>query len=142
MKFEAEGVALDGRTVVIVEDDATLRSLLSDILGELGADCLEFDNAEDALVRLLELHGNCSLIIADHGVPGSLKGMELISLAHEKWPCLPAIITSGYQLDISSLTPPAFFLFKPWSIDALVTAIKAATCSEALPFPTGSRLHL
>lgn len=35
IKFKTEGVALDSMTVVVVEDDPTLRELLSDILSEL-----------------------------------------------------------------------------------------------------------
>lgn len=50
------------------------------------------------------LKSDCSLIVVDHGVPGGIKGMEFISMAHERWPGLPAILTSGYQLDASQVT--------------------------------------
>lgn len=89
-----------------LEDDLTLRTLLVEILSELGAACAAFDNAEDALINMLGLKDECSLIVVDHGVPGSIQGMEFISMAHERWPGLPAILTSGYQLDASHVTPP------------------------------------
>ncbi|MEN5139354.1 response regulator [Pseudomonas juntendi] len=133
MKLGIEGLSLSGKTVVVVEDDSTLRTLLVDILIELGASCEAFDNSEDALIHLMGLNGDCSLIIADHGVPGSIKGMEFISMAHERWPRLPAILTSGYQLDASQVTPPVTYLFKPWSIDELAEGIGKALHPANVP---------
>jgi DNA-binding NtrC family response regulator len=118
MKLNTEGLSLSGKKVVVVEDDGTLRTVLVDIL-QLGADCDAFTTAEDALIHLMGINGECSFIVADHGVPGSIKGMEFISMVHEKWPGLPAILTSGYQLDASGVTPPVSYLFKPWSLEKL-----------------------
>lgn len=126
MKLETDGLSLRGRTVLIVEDDLTLRTVLTDILVELGAGVSGFDNAEDALIHLLENHGDCSLVIADHGVPGTLKGLELLQMVGEKWPEIPAILTSGYQLESLGDGLPIEFLFKPWSVDELTGAITKA----------------
>ncbi|QHG65186.1 response regulator [Pseudomonas putida] len=136
MKLAVEGLSLLGKTVVVVEDDETLRSLLVDILIELGAECDSFSNSEDALIHLMALKGECSLVVVDHGVPGNIKGMEFISMAHERWPGLPAILTSGYQLDASEVTPPVSFLFKPWSIDELADAIGQAFLGATVPSAT------
>ena len=133
MKLDIESLSLSGKTVVVVEDDPTLQTLLVEILIELGAACDAFDNAEDALIHLMGLGSDCSLIVADHGVPGSIKGMEFISMAHERWPRLPAILTSDYQLDPSQVTPPVTYLFKPWSIDELAEAINQALSSASVP---------
>ena len=59
--------------------------------------------------------------------------MEFISMAHERWPGLPAILTSGYQLDASQVTPPVIYLFKPWSIDELTAAIDQALHAANVP---------
>jgi len=126
MRLDIKGLSLSGKTVIVIEDDPTLRTLLVEILSELGATCAAFDNAEDALINMLGLKDECSLIVVDHGVPGSIQGMEFISMAHERWPGLPAILTSGYQLDSSQVTPPLIYLFKPWSIDELADAISMA----------------
>lgn len=124
MKLDVECSLPVGTKVLIVEDDLTLRELLESILVELGATCTAFDNAEDALVYLIEQKCACTLMIVDHGVPGSIKGMEFISMVHEKWPGIPAILTSGYQLDATGLTPPVSYLFKPWSLEELVVALR------------------
>ena len=57
MKFETEGLSLIGHRVLVVEDDEILRTLMSDIIVELGAECLAFDNADDALIDLLGIQG-------------------------------------------------------------------------------------
>lgn len=124
MKLDVECSLPVGTKVVIVEDDLTLRELLESILVEFGATCTAFDNAEDALVYLIEQKCACTLMIVDHGVPGSIKGMEFISMVHEKWPGIPAILTSGYQLDTTGLAPPVSYLFKPWSVEELVVSIR------------------
>ncbi|MDH4842456.1 response regulator [Pseudomonas sp. BN505] len=133
MKLGIEGLSLSGKTVIVVEDDPTLQTLLVDILVELGAICDGFDNSEDALIHLMGLKSGCSLIVVDHGVPGSIKGMEFISMAHERWSGLPAILTSGHQLDASQVTPPVTYLFKPWSIDELAQAIVQALPPANVP---------
>ncbi|MBV4540088.1 response regulator [Pseudomonas vlassakiae] len=132
MRLDIKGLSLLGKTVIVIEDDPTLRALLVEILSELGAACAAFYNAEDALINMLGLKNECSLIVVDHGVPGSIQGMEFISLAHERWPGLPAILTSGYQLDASQVTPPVIYLFKPWSIDQLADAIGKALSADTL----------
>ena len=53
MKLDIEGLSLSGKTVIVVEDDPTLQTLLVDILIELGATCDAFDNSEDALIHLM-----------------------------------------------------------------------------------------
>ncbi|MGE1614897.1 response regulator, partial [Pseudomonas monteilii] len=62
MKLDIESLSLSGKTVVVVEDDPTLQTLLVEILIELGAACDAFDNAEDALIHLMGLGSDCSLI--------------------------------------------------------------------------------
>ncbi|MFK3815709.1 response regulator [Pseudomonas sp. NPDC089407] len=126
MEFETHGLSLTGLKIIVVEDDATLRTILRDIITQLGGECLAFDNAEDALADLLTTHGECSLIIADHGVPGSIKGMELLAMAQEKWPSIPAILTSGFRLEIGEQNPDNIYLFKPWSLEELIFSISQA----------------
>jgi Response regulator containing CheY-like receiver, AAA-type ATPase, and DNA-binding domains len=125
VKIKAKGVSLVGHRILVIEDDETLRDVLLEILAELGADCESFTNAEDGLVHLLEQHGEFDLVIADHGVPGSIKGMELAEMIHEKWPALPVLLTSGSVLDLADLAPPLGYLFKPWSIPELTSVVRS-----------------
>ena len=126
MRLDADGLSLSGHHVLIVEDDETLNMVLAQILTELGACVASFGNAEDALIGLLENHGACSLVIADHGVPGALKGLEFLQMVAEKWPHIPTILTSGSQLQPTGNAPPVTFLFKPWAVEELLSAIGQA----------------
>ncbi|MGR6497967.1 response regulator [Pseudomonas fulva] len=135
MQVDNKGLSLDGLTVIVVEDDKTLRQLMTDIVTELGGLCIAFETADDALICLLESHGECSLIIADHGVPGAVKGSEFLDMVNEKWPTIPTILTSGYRLEVGHGRKHFEYLFKPWSLDELIetmtfTLSSAKECLE------------
>jgi len=65
--------------VIVVEDDSTLRSLMADILAEVGAKPMAFETAGDPLTHLLEIHGDYPLMIVDQSLPGQIQGMSLLS---------------------------------------------------------------
>ncbi|MGN8248128.1 response regulator [Pseudomonas sp. SMV7] len=138
MKFNKEALSLQGLRVVVVEDDCLLRSLMSDIILELGAECFAFSNADDALIDLLTQNGGCSLIIADHGVPGSIKGMEFISMAQQKWPEIPAILVSGFDLKAHVYISGSVYLRKPWTVEEFLSAIALALGSSPSQAGVGS----
>ena len=91
--------------IIIVEDDPTLRELMVNIVEEVGAKALAFETADDALTYLLQAHDECSLVIADHGVPGQIQGTEFIEMVRGKWPTIASILTSGYLIDPASVPP-------------------------------------
>lgn len=109
--------------VILVEDDSTLRSLMIDIVEEIGGKAVAFKNADDALAHLLQAHEGCSLLIADHGVPGRIQGTEFIETVKRRWPSIPAILTSGYEIAPEQIPKSAIYLHKPWSLDDLVIAV-------------------
>nr|WP_283777421.1 response regulator [Pseudomonas nunensis] len=109
--------------VVVVEDDPTLRSLMVDIVAEIGAKALAFETADDALTHLLQAHGQCRIVIVDHGVPGQIQGIEFIEMVKCKWPSIAAILTSGYLIDPETVPVETIYLHKPWALDDLVIAM-------------------
>lgn len=109
--------------VVVVEDDEILRALMIDILDDIGASSQAFGSADDALMHMLSGRDKCVMVIADHGVPGQIKGTEFASMVAQKWPGTPTILTSGYELDASTVPAGVIYLQKPWSVDLLVLAI-------------------
>lgn len=113
---------IDG-TVVVIEDDPTLRSLMTDILSEVGAKTLTFVTADDALTHLLESRVPCPLVIVDQGLPGQIQGIEFIELVQSKWPTTGSILTSGYLIDATQVPTSTIYLHKPWSLDDLVIAV-------------------
>jgi len=123
MKLNLEGLPPIQGEMIVIEDDATLRSLMKDIVAELGVNAVVFETADDALTYLLQAHGQCRLVIADHGVPGQIQGTEFIEMIKGRWPSISAILTSGYLIDPATIPETAIFLHKPWSMDDLLNAI-------------------
>ncbi|RIL05472.1 MAG: hypothetical protein DCC71_10200 [Proteobacteria bacterium] len=114
--------------VLVVEDNAELRSIVTRILRRDGHEVAEADSAEAALA--LDLGpGRCDVVIADLSLPG-MSGLELASALRAGGHTMPIVLTSawGVELDeslrqargVSSVLP------KPYRLDALRAALAAA----------------
>lgn len=123
MNVNWEGLLPIHGEIIVIEDDPTLRSLMEDIVTEIGAKVVAFDTADDALTYLLEAHDQCRLVIADHGVPGQIQCIEFVEMVRGRWPYITAILTSGYLIDPATVPPATIYLHKPWSLDELVMAV-------------------
>ena len=83
------------RDIVLVEDDAGLRTLEAKILSGLPeVGIRQFEGAEAALGELASL--NPALLISDLGLPG-MSGVELITRARTRFPRIPVLVTTGSQ---------------------------------------------
>ncbi|VVO91743.1 hypothetical protein PS850_02387 [Pseudomonas fluorescens] len=123
MNVNWEGILPIQGEIIVIEDDPTLRSLMVDIVAEIGAKAVAFETADDALTYLLEAHDQCRLVIADHSVPGQIQGIEFIEMVKGRWPYIAAILTSGYLIDPATVPPSTIYLHKPWSLDDLVISV-------------------
>lgn len=112
--------------IVVVEDNDTLSSIFEDFFADRGAKAVYFDNADDALVAILQ-EGKPDLLITDQLLPGQLKGTDLVQLLLGRWPDLPTVLTTGYGYEIGrDLPAQVVYLQKPWLLDALEKAIADA----------------
>lgn len=125
MNVNWEGLLPIQGEIIIVEDDPTLRLLMVEIVSEIGANVRQFDSADDALTYLLQAHEKCRMVIADHSVPGQIRGTEFVEMVRGRWPSIEAILTSGYALDLTTIPPATIYLHKPWSLDELVISVAA-----------------
>jgi CheY-like chemotaxis protein len=90
-------VAVPGKSILIVEDDAAVRELVAQVLGTAGYSVQVVELAASALDVLRSRR--VDLIILDLGMPrGTMDGMELLARIREveEWSDLPVIILSGY----------------------------------------------
>lgn len=111
-------------TVLIVEDETLVRMHGSDVLGEAGFEVIEAADADEALA-ILGRHDGVHLLFSDIDMPGSMDGLKLAQLVHERWPHIRLLLTSGhYRLDDGELPAEGRFLRKPWKQDALVGSIR------------------
>jgi len=81
--------------VLIVEDDAEVRSLAAALLEDQQVDTIECESAEAALAILLIGGRKVAMIFADVRLPGVMDGVDLAREVKLRWPLLPVILTSG-----------------------------------------------
>lgn len=111
-------------TVLVVEDDETLRALTVDAISLLGVVVLDCSSADEAL-PILEGAFSIVLVMTDICMPGTMDGLELAQLIWLRWPLLPVILTSGDTTVADGMMPShSYFLRKPWTLDALHRAVR------------------
>lgn len=121
-------------TILLVEDEETLRTLTRNQLEPLGYTVLEATNGREALEKSGEYLGPIHLLLTDMIMPevgGRTLALELIKLRPE----VKVVYMSGYSgrtySSQSDLDPGSFFLQKPFTRDSLVRKIREAL--EASP---------
>ncbi|WP_085717750.1 response regulator [Pseudomonas sp. B28(2017)] len=125
MNVNWEGLLPILGTVLIVDDDPILRTLMGYILADMGAEPVAYPTAEDALTYLLQSHAHCLLVIVNHRLPGEIQGIDLIKIVRGKWPSMRSILTSCDLLKSLTIPRQSVYLGKPWSPDQLVATVAA-----------------
>jgi len=116
----------DGETVLVVEDDDSVRMLVVDVLTELGYQVLEAIDGPTAL-PLIEGRTRIDLLISDVGLPG-LNGRQLAEIALIARPALKVLFITGYAATAASradfLAPGMEMITKPFAIDDLAQKVR------------------
>jgi CheY-like chemotaxis protein len=115
------------RAILVVEDDAELRSLTAALLEEEQLDTIECESAEAALAVMLMGARKVTMIFADIRLRGVMDGIDLAHEVKLRWPLLPVVLTSGHPLArIRELPPGVAYMPKPWQpLNVLVAAEQA-----------------
>jgi DNA-binding NtrC family response regulator len=129
----AQGARDDGasatqkRAVLIVEDDAELRSLTAALFEDEQLDIIECESAEAALATLLIGRGEVAMIFAYIRLRGVMDGVDLAREVKMRWPLLPVILTSGHPREhVGELPPGVAYIPKPWRpLNVLIAAEQA-----------------
>lgn len=112
--------------VLVVDDEAVLRFIASDVLEESGFRVLEAEDARAAL-KVLADHPDVRVLFTDINMPGALDGLDLAREAHARWPALKLVVTSGRPRPADKQIPDdGRFVAKPYSPDLLVGEIRKA----------------
>ena len=83
-------------TVLLVEDDADLRTYIADVLRGLNYQVIAVPNAQSALTVVLQNEKRLDLLLTDIVMPG-INGRELARRAQEMRPNLPVLYMTGYS---------------------------------------------
>jgi CheY-like chemotaxis protein len=116
-----------GETILVVEDDATVRSIISDALQDLGYSVLTAADARLA-IPLLQSKGAIDLLISDVILP-HVNGRKLAEIARTTRPALKVLFVSGYSENAiirGDLTEAGMdMLTKPFALDTLGAKVHA-----------------
>jgi len=69
---------LAGRTILVVDDEPSVLSAMTVVIGGWGCEVLAAASAEEAL-ELFSVHCNAiAIVLCDHALPGNMKGLEVL----------------------------------------------------------------
>ena len=118
---------LGNKVVLVVEDEARLRKVAVKMLDRLGLQSLQAETAKDALELLADTH--VDVLFTDIELPGGMNGTELAEVAHQLYPELKVLFTTGYARETTlherGLHERAPWLLKPYSHQDLARELKA-----------------
>ena len=121
---EVEAPRTGGR-VLVVEDNADVRSFAVDLLHDLGFEAETAASAQAAL-ELLSAGAMFDVIFSDVVMPG-MSGIEFAQIVRERSPELPIVLTSGYSHVLVEEGQHGFpLLHKPYSAEAVARALREA----------------
>ena len=114
-------------TLLLVEDEAAVRSSLRRLLELQGYTVLEARNGEDAL-RVFEAHeGEIDLILTDVTMP-EMGGYELVERLRARRPELRVLFMSGYSERAPTtngfISPGTGYLEKPFTVETLMRRLR------------------
>ena len=114
-------------TVLVVDDEPTVRMLISDILEDLGYVALEAADSAAGL-KLLQSDARIDLLVTDVGLPGGMNGRQMADAARVTRPGLKVLLITGYAensvLGSGRLAPGMAVMTKPFPVETMATRIR------------------
>jgi two-component system nitrogen regulation response regulator NtrX len=111
-------------TVLIVDDEESIRRSVADILSDEGYESVSAGGADEALARIEERVPD--LVLLDIAMPGR-NGIDVLERLRETWPDLPVIMMSGHgtiETAVRATKLGAYdFLEKPLTYDKLLLCV-------------------
>ena len=105
-----------------MDDEPTVRMLVTDVLEELGYTALEAADSIEGL-KILRSNIRVDLLISDVGLPGGMNGRQMADAGREVRPGLRVLFITGYAENAAigngQLAPGMAVLTKPVGMDDL-----------------------
>ena len=122
-------------TILLVEDEPSLRLLAQKYMTRLGYKIIEADSGVQALKIWPQHKNEIALLVTDLVMPGGVSGLELAEQLRRDLPGLKIIYTSGYSADIAgldfSLQEGVNFLPKPFNPQNLARIVRKVLDGQA-----------
>jgi CheY-like chemotaxis protein len=101
------------QVALVVEDDPLQRETIVTLLEESEMDVIQCESAEAAELVLEHVGGCLTTLLTDVNLAGSMDGIELAQIAHDRFPDLRIIVISANPR-VSRLPDGTQFISKPW----------------------------
>lgn len=121
-----------GETVLVIDDEASVRALVAEVLREQGYATVEAGDGPSGL-RILDSERRIDLLVTDVGLPGGLNGRQVADAARVRRPDLQVLFITGYAENAAVgnglLEPGMEVMTKPFLMTDL--AAKVTTMIDA-----------
>ncbi|HVW86200.1 MAG TPA: response regulator [Bryobacteraceae bacterium] len=115
----APGTALS--TILVVDDEPSIRQLVSSVLSASGYKVVEAETPEHAL-QIMSGEASVNLLVTDILMP-DLNGNELARRLMADWPDLKVLFISGYEPAATVRVTGTLFLQKPFRVPDLLESV-------------------
>ncbi len=119
--------AEQGETVLIVDDEPTIRMLVADVLEEFGYHAIEAPDGTSGL-RIMQSDVRIDLLVTDVGLPGGMNGRQMADAGRVMRPDLKVLFITGYAenavISHGHLEPGMHLLSKPFTMEMLASRIR------------------
>jgi signal transduction histidine kinase/ActR/RegA family two-component response regulator len=126
----------NGQTVLVVDDEPSVRMLVTDVLEELGFTVIEAADGPSGL-KALQADARIDLLITDVGLPGGMNGRQLADAARTTRTDLKVLFITGYAenaiIGNGQLAPGMEILTKPFVVEALAARVLEMLKTAAAP---------
>jgi PAS domain S-box-containing protein len=117
-----------GETVLVVDDEPTVRMLITDILEELGFTWIEAGDSAAGL-KVLQSDVRIDLLVTDVGLPGGMNGRQMADAGRVSRPDLKVLFITGYAENAAvgngQLAPGMAVLTKPFPMETMAARIRS-----------------
>lgn len=116
-----------GETVLVVDDEPTIRMLVSEVLHDLGYSAIEAADGQAGL-KVLKSDTRIDLLVSDVGLPGGMNGRQMADAARVFRPDLKVLFITGYAdsniVGSGQLDDNMYVMTKPFVMDQLAVRIQ------------------
>jgi CheY-like chemotaxis protein len=116
-----------GETVLIIDDEPTIRMLMADVLAEVGYRVIEAQDGPSAM-RILQSDARIDLLITDVGLPGGMNGRQVADAARMTQPNLKVLFVTGFAENAAvgngHLPPGMALITKPFPMADLANKVR------------------
>ncbi|RYF70457.1 MAG: response regulator, partial [Comamonadaceae bacterium] len=116
-----------GETVLLIEDEPTVRQLLREVLSELGYTVIAVEDGPTGL-RVLQASQGVDLLVTDVGLPGGMNGRQVADAGRVMRPGLKVLFITGYAETVAVgnglMQEGMEVMTKPFEIHSLVDKVR------------------